>query len=789
MTSLTEKSIRTLELPIVLERLAQHAASEEAKEKCLASRPTSYLEDAILWQNQTSAARSMMGMRPAPSFSGLKRVGDSLKRAELGGMLNTRELLDIASVLRVARTLKDYGGKGDKNCLDGLFRLLQGNRFLEDKITSAIVSEEEISDNASPELSQLRRHMRQTSAKVRDTLNKYVSSPSFSKYLQDALITQRGGRFVVPVKAEHKSDVPGLVHDVSSSGATLFVEPMAVVNLNNDLRELEAREQKEIERILAEMSADCAGFGEGIASDYDALVALDCVFARGRLGAEMEAEEPLINEEGRLNLILAKHPLLERKSAVPITVRLGKEYDTLVITGPNTGGKTVTLKTVGLFSLMAACGLHIPASAGSEIPLWKAVYADIGDEQSIEQSLSTFSSHMTNIVGILREMESANAGRGALVLFDELGAGTDPVEGAALAVSIIQHIRRLGARVAATTHYAEMKTFALTVDGVENASCEFDVETLRPTYRLLTGIPGKSNAFAISRRLGLPDEIIEAAQNQVSTENVAFEDVLARLESQRQAMEAQRLETRRLLIEAEEDRKKAAELRAVLDKQREKATERAQAEARRIIEDTRQEAEEIIRELGRMKAAGAQGLDTDITAIRTRLNRAEDAAHPVIEATPLTPPPPSRPIKEGDTVRIISMGTKATVLELFPKESAALVLAGMLKVKTPLSELSLEEPEPVKQTAASSGSARSVGASLECDLRGQMSEEALLSMDLFLDGAIMSGLHTVTIIHGKGTGALRQAVHKSLRANKQVKGFRLGRYGEGESGVTIVELK
>lgn len=788
MTALMEKSIRTLELPTVLESLARYASSEEAKEQCLTLRPAAYLEDAALWQQQTSTSRSMMGMRPAPSFSGLTRVGESLKRAELGGVLNIRELLDIAAVLRIARNVKAYGGKDEKTCLDGFFRTLQGNRYLEDKITNAIVSEDEISDNASPELSQIRRHIRQASSKVRETLNKYVSSPNFSKYLQDALITQRGGRFVVPVKAEHKSDVPGLVHDVSSSGATLFVEPMAVVNLNNELRELEASEQKEIERILSELSAESAGFAEGITTDSDTLVALDGIFARGKLAAEMDAEEPIINDKGQLSLIMARHPLLERKSAIPITVRLGREYDTLVITGPNTGGKTVTLKTIGLLSLMAACGLHIPAASGSEVPLWTAVYADIGDEQSIEQSLSTFSSHMTNIVGILREMGTADAGRNALALFDELGAGTDPVEGAALAISIIQHIRQLGARVAATTHYAEIKTFALTTEGVENASCEFDVETLRPTYRLLTGIPGKSNAFAISSRLGLPESIIVTARGHVSTENAAFEDVLARLENQRQAMEAERLETRRLLLEAEEDRKKSAETRAVLEKQREKATERAQAEARRIIEETRHEAEDILRELGRLKAAGAQSLDTEITALRTRLNRAEDAAHPVTEE-PVPVVPLSRPLKAGDTVRILSMGMKATVLEPLPKEDAALVLAGMLKVKTPLADLTLETPEPVKPKAGATGSVRNTNASLECDLRGQTAEEALLSMDLFLDGAIMSGLHTVTVIHGKGTGALRQAVHKALRMHKQVKGFRLGRYGEGENGVTIVELK
>jgi DNA mismatch repair protein MutS2 len=793
LLSLYEKSIQTLELPAVLRQLASHAASDEAKENALALRPAAYFEDAVLTQKQTSAARHMTGLRPAPSFSGLKRVGDSLIRADLGGVLNTRELLDIAACLRVARSVKAYGasGKEEKNCLDSLFRLLEGNKFLEDKITGAIISEEEISDNASAEFASLRRQLRIASGKVRETLNKYVSSPSHTKYLQDALITQRGGRFVVPVKAEHRGDVPGLVHDVSSSGATLFIEPMAVVTLNNEIRETEAKEKKEIERILAELSADCASFREGILNDYDALVTLDGIFARAKLSYEMEAEEPALNQSGRLSLIASRHPLIPRKSAVPITVRLGTDFDTLVITGPNTGGKTVTLKTIGLLSLMAACGLHIPAGSGSEVPIWDAIYADIGDEQSIEQSLSTFSSHMTNIVGILGEIGEKSAGQGTLALFDELGAGTDPVEGAALAVSIIQHIRRLGAKVAATTHYAELKTFALTTDGVENASCEFDVETLRPTYRLLIGIPGKSNAFAISSRLGLPEEIIEAAKGHVSTENAAFEDILTRLEVQRQAMESDRAAAARFLAEARENDRKSAETRALLDKQREKATERASAEARGIIEQTRREADEILRELGRIKAQARTVSDEELTAVRTRLNRAEDAARPARETAPEEAPAPiTRPLKAGDTVQIISMGTKATVIEPPDKDSNVLALAGMLKIKVPLSDLALtEEAAPKKPVSSGGTAARRTSASLECDLRGMTGEEALLSMDLFLDGAVLSGLNAVTVIHGKGTGALRQAVHNALRHHKQVKSFRLGRFGEGENGVTIVELK
>ncbi|MCL2031325.1 MAG: Smr/MutS family protein, partial [Oscillospiraceae bacterium] len=483
------------------------------------------------------------------------------------------------------------------------------------------------------------------------------------------------------------------------------------------------------------------------------------------------------------------------ETAVPVTLRLGKDFDTLVITGPNTGGKTVTLKTIGLLSLMAARGLHIPADEGSEVPLWSAIYADIGDEQSIEQSLSTFSSHMTNIVGILDSVHAQpSPAPPPLILFDELGAGTDPVEGAALAVSIIQHARALGAKIAATTHYAELKAFALTTDGVENASCEFDVETLRPTYRLLIGVPGKSNAFAISSRLGLPHEIIEAARGQVSTENVAFEDVLTRLEAQRQAMETERAETARLLREAAGHEKRSAETRALLEKQRERAAERAQAEAKGILAATRQEAEEILRELGRLRAAGASVSTEELTAVRTRLNQAENAAGAA--APPDDPSPVStlRPqdVKPGGTVRIAGMGgVTATVLEPPDKDGNVLVLAGMLKINPHLSDLRPAESEKTAKPRSSdvSGAARRVDGSLECDLRGLTGEEALLSMDLFLDGAVMSGLHTVTVIHGKGTGALRQTVHKALRTHRQVKGFRLGRYGEGENGVTVVELK
>ncbi len=781
MNEHAEKSLRTLELPRILERLSTHASSEAAKEAALGLRPAKRLDEALVWQRQTSAARYLIGIRSAPSFSGVRPVGASLQRAELGGSLNTRELLDIAGVLRCARVVKAYAVE-DSTCLDGLFKQLQGNKHLEDKISGCILGEEELADNASPELASIRRHQRVTSGKVRETLQRYVSSPQYAKYLQDGIVTQRADRFVIPVKAEHRGDVPGLIHDVSSSGATLFVEPMAVVKLNNELRELGAKEAAEIERILAELTADCAAFGEGILRDYGALVALDGIFARGKLSSEQDGVEPKLSETGALLLRRARHPLLPARTAVPISLRLGEDFDTLVITGPNTGGKTVALKTIGLLSLMAACGLHIPADEDSCVPLWSAIYADVGDEQSIEQSLSTFSAHMSNIVSIL-----AVAGPRSLILFDELGAGTDPVEGAALAVSIIEHARRLGACVAATTHYAELKTFALTAKGVENASCEFDVETLMPTFKLLIGVPGKSNAFAISRRLGLNESIIEVAREQVSTENTSFEEVLAKLEINRQALERERTQVEVIRREIEEDRRVARELREQLDKQREKAGDRARLEARRIVEGARATIDELLRELSRMRTTAIT--NEEMVAIRQKLNEAEDALHLGSERELQKAEPISRKLVAGDRVEILSMGVKATVLEPPDKDNMVRLQAGILSVTAELGDLRLSEADQPAKVRHSVATPARAAAQPECDLRGMTVEEAILSLEMYMDTISLSGMQTVRIIHGKGTGALRSAVHKELRLMKFVKTFRLGRYGEGEDGVTVVEMK
>ena len=658
MSELFEKSMATLELPQVLALLADCAATLEGKERCLALRPLTDLDDVARAQEETSAAVKMLILRGSPGFSGVKPVSASLQRADMGGSLSTRELLDIASVLRCARGARDYGDSEEKTVISHLFRSLTPNRFLEDSITNSILSEEEIADSASSELASIRRHMRSTEARVRDILQRLISSNQ-SKYLQESIITIRSDRYVVPVKAEHKNAIPGLVHDVSSSGSTFFIEPMGVVKANNELRELAAREKKEIERILAELSAQCAAHKEDIGEDYTLLILLDTIFARGQLSLKMEASQPGLSER-YLRLRGARHPLLDKKKAVANDLELGDRFDTLVITGPNTGGKTVTLKTLGLITLMAQCGLHIPAKSDSTVRVFRRVLSDIGDEQSIAQSLSTFSSHMTNIVGILKEADGQT-----LILFDELGAGTDPVEGAALAAAVIESARELGALVAATTHYAELKVYAMTTPGVENASCEFNVDTLAPTYRLVMGIPGKSNAFAISRRLGLPEEIIDRAAARLDAENVRFEDVLTKLDQQRQEMEKDRAEARRLKLEMEQSAGKAREYRKRLEEERSKVVEKAQSEARAIIQEARDASDLALSELKELKKR--QDLDwQQVNDGRAEARRLLNEAERSIGGAAQEPeaPPPTRPARAGDTVELVSMGTRASVLSV-----------------------------------------------------------------------------------------------------------------------------
>ena len=610
--------------------------------------------------------------------------------------------------------------------------------------------------------------------------------------MQEAIITQRDGRFVVPVKAEFRGSMPGLVHDVSSSGATIFVEPMGVVQANNELKELEAKEKKEIERILRALSAEAAGCHNDILSDYDMLVRLDLIFARGQLSYKMNATRPEIRRDGSICLRYARHPLLDSGRAVPITIELGQKFDTLVITGPNTGGKTVSLKTLGLLTLMAQCGLHIPADDRSAVSVFDRVLADIGDEQSIEQSLSTFSAHMVNIVKILEEADGHS-----LILFDELGAGTDPIEGAALAIAIIQHVRERGGKVAATTHYAELKTFAMTTQGVENASCEFDVETLRPTYKLLIGIPGKSNAFAISQRLGLDPAVIETAKAQMDSESIRFEDVLTQLEEKRQRLEKDQTEAERLRSQRETDAKKAHEFREQMERAKENARTRGEAEARRIVREARAQADAIFEELAELrkqqeKAASWQNVNDARAAIRGKLNQMEEELRFEVEKEPI--PAPSRPIREGDLVEL--GGTRKQAVVTAVNGDKLQLLAGNMKLTVKAGEVrliedaeSLVKREAKKRAAATVQLAGARAAVNELDIRGLMTDEADLQVERFLDSAVLGKLNIVTIIHGKGTGALRKAVHQQLKRHPSVKSFRLGRYGEGEDGVTVVELK
>ena len=791
MSELYEKSLKKLELDQILGLLADCAGSQEGKEACLGLRPTSDLEDVQAMLDETSAASDLCTRKGNPNFGDVKDVTASLERADRGGSLQPKELLGIAGVLRCARNIKAYASEDEKTTiLDTLFAALTPNKYLEDKIFGAILSEEEIADNASPALSDIRRHMRIQAGKIRDSLQKVIASPAYSKFLREPIITIRQGRYVVPVKSECRNDVPGLVHDVSSSGSTFFIEPMSAVNANNALRELEIKEKKEIERILAELSAEAAAHAEDIVDSFHMLVRLDVIFAKAKLAYRMRAWAPLMNDQGKVELRNARHPLIDPKAVVPISLRLGTDFDTMIITGPNTGGKTVTLKTVGLLTLMAECGLHIPAGDGSCLSTFDAILADIGDEQSIAQSLSTFSSHMRTIVDVVEKCDDRT-----LVLFDELGAGTDPAEGAALATAIIEFCRKMGSRVVATTHYAELKLYAMRTKGVINASCEFDVETLRPTYKLLIGVPGKSNAFAISRKLGLSEEILKEADDLVDKSDKDFEDVLSQLEQQRQQMEVARIEAERLRKQTEKIKQQSEEYNAQIQKEREKAMAAARAEAQSIIEDARRTANAAADELKALRkqlqdSADTTGINQRQAEIRRSLNEA--AANLRVKQPQKERPEPKRGVLVGDTVELLKLGTKANVIAI-NKDGTYQLQAGIFKMTVKPDEVYLLEAEnPYKQKGgrpAHSGREMKMAAmSSEVDLRGMDSVEAICVMERYLDEAMRSNLSSVRIIHGKGTGVLRTAVHQALRKNKFVKKYRLGVYGEGEDGVTIAEF-
>ena len=791
MSALYEKSQHKLELDQVLSLLAQCAGSPDGKDACLHIQPSSDLEDVKALLDETTAAVDLCTKKGNPAFGDVTDVSFSLDRADKGGSLQPKELLSIGAVLRCSRTVKSYvSDDEEQSVLHPYFKMLVANKYLEDRILGAILSEEQIADNASPALSDIRRHIKIQSGKIKDSLQKIISSPAYSKFLREPIITIRQGRYVVPVKSECKNDIPGLVHDVSATGSTYFVEPMSAVNANNALKELEIQEKKEIDRILAELSAEAASHKEEINQNYHILIKLDVVFAKAKLAYRMNAWAPIMNDAGKIDLRKARHPLIDSKKVVPISVRLGTDFDTMIITGPNTGGKTVTLKTVGLLTLMAECGLHIPAGDGSELSTFDTILADIGDEQSIAQSLSTFSSHMRTIVDIV-----ANCDSKTLVLFDELGAGTDPAEGAALAMALIEFCRKMGAQVLATTHYAELKLYAMRTKGVINASCEFDVETLQPTYKLLIGIPGKSNAFAISRKLGLSEDIIKEASDLVGKNDRDFEDVLSQLEQQRQQMEHARLEAERLRYETAQMNRQSEEFNQKLQAQREKLLEQARTEAKAIIEDARRTANFASEEIKAIKkqlseSADTAGINQRQTELRKALNETEDRIS--ANQKKVKRPEPTRQIMIGDTVELLKLGTKASVIAI-NKDGSYQLQAGVLKLSAKPDEVYLLEQEnPYQQKGgrpAHSGRQMNLNATAsEVDLRGMDSIEAICVLERYLDEAMRGRLPNVRIIHGKGTGVLRAAVHQSLKKNKFVKSYRLGVYGEGEDGVTIAEF-
>ncbi len=795
-----ERDYRALELDKILDRLAAETCCEGAADLARSLRPATDLALVQRLVDETDDACRLMAGYGSPSFGRLSNVTNALRRAEAGASLALGEFLRIAEVLRVIRSLAEWRAHcaGVSTVLDDRFAVLTPNKYLESRISAVVVNEEEVADTASPALADIRRRMRAASARVREQLDKLVRSVAYAKALQEPIVTIRGGRFVVPVKAEHRGEIAGLVHDSSASGATVFVEPMGVVEANNDLKVLRSKEEAEIERILLELSVEVGGFATAIIADYTMLLELNVIFAKGQLAYKMKAMKPLLSDDGNVLLRHARHPLIDPKKIVPIDVELGGEFDTLVVTGPNTGGKTVTLKTLGLLTLMTMCGILPPVSDGSRLSVFRRVLVDIGDEQSIEQSLSTFSSHMTNVIRILGETDERS-----LVLLDELGAGTDPVEGAALAVAILESLRQKGARIGATTHYAELKAYAISTPGVENASCEFDVASLRPTYRLLIGVPGRSNAFAITEKLGMDESVVAHARSLVSGDDRRLEAVVTDLDTRRQALETQIAETKEAKVRAEHAARQAEDTLADIDTRRQKEIDSARREAARIVEKARHEAQQLMDELDELRrkkesAEFAQKTRAAKSELRSRLRRMDEAIDPVHEPQVNDGYVLPRLVCAGDRVQLMDMGMQAVVMSAADDKGMVEVQAGAIRTRTPLTNLRLFESHREEKRATKGQPKPRVGgltsrmersAVTDLDLRGQTSEEALLEVDRFLDNAVLCGLERVTIIHGKGTGALRAAIHAHLKGHRQVKSYRLGVYGEGETGVTVVELK
>ena len=790
---INERSLRVLEFVKIRAQLTEYTVSELGAEIARTLTPSSDLKEILAWQQETEEAHVLLSYFGGHPLAPFGDVRSSLRIAQIGGTLSPKALLEVASCMRVSRSARAQLVTDRENTphITAVASRLTTCRALEDEIASAILSEDEISDHASPELAEIRRGMRRCNERVREKLNSMIHSQAFQKYLQDAIITMRQDRYVLPVKQEYRQNVPGIVHDQSSTGATVFIEPMAVVEIGNELKQYIAREKAEIERILHDLSAQIAPEADNLSENLNILARLDFAFAKAALSRAMFGCAPKINEEGRVRLIRARHPLIDPEKVVPSDLWLGEDFTTLVITGPNTGGKTVTLKTVGLFTLMAQAGLHVPADLGTELSVFDDVFADIGDEQSIEQSLSTFSSHMKNIVGILE-----NVTERSLVLFDELGAGTDPTEGAALAQAILSTLLTRSIRTMATTHYSELKEYALTTPGVENASVEFDISTLRPTYRLSIGIPGKSNAFEISRKLGLSETIIDSAKELLSHEAVRFEDVIANAEYHRQIAERERQIAEEARAEMVRIRDQAEKERKQLEEQREKALRKSKDEARRILENARREAEEIVSELKRMRRE-SNAPEHEVQKLKQRLNEGIDSMSEALKAPVERFTPPPKDVKPGTRVRIVNLNTEATVLKSPDDKGEVQVQAGVMKMKVHISQLAAVTKQA---DGANAGKKKSGGANAhvniatrevrtELDVRGMLVEEALQEVDKFLDDAVLSSLGEVYIIHGKGTGALRAGVQQNLKRNPRVKSFRLGRYGEGEDGVTVVTLK
>lgn len=790
----TSKHFEALELGAVLEMLGNEASSEDAKDAAVSLNPVNDLSQAQFLLSQTEDAFSLIARFGGPSFSGLNNVNNAVSRAAAGGELNTAELLRIGSTLRAVRSLYEWYGhcSGVSTSLYTLFDSITVNKYLEEKIFSVIVSEEEIADRASDELFEIRRKIRAKSNSVREKLDSIIHSTHYQKFLQEPIVTQRSGRYVVPVKAEHRADVPGLVHDMSSSGATVFIEPVSVVDANNEIKILESREREEIKRILYELSLEAGNFSESIKHSYESAVQIDLIFAKARLAYKMKATMPLLNKDGKILLKKARHPLLDAHSVVPVDISLGGEFDTLVITGPNTGGKTVSIKTIGLLSLMAMCGLLIPAADRSEIAVFDNILVDVGDEQSIQQNLSTFSAHMVNIIDIMKQ-----AGANSLVLIDELGAGTDPVEGAALAVAIIEKLRSKGAKIAATTHYAELKAYALETPGVMNGSCEFDVDTLRPTYRLLIGVPGRSNAFAISEHLGMEKSVIDEAKRLVNNETKSFEAVLQKLEETRRELEKEKEKAQRATEAADRMRRKAQSEKDRAAQLRDNELEKAKREAEKIIASAKRQSSDFLLHLEQLKKEADSNNATETARktrreIKNRLGEMEDTVNPRKLADEWDEDYKlPRPVVPGDAVVIRSIG-EGEVLEV--NKNNVLVKSGMLKTRVKMSDLRLiKKKEPPKQSKPSllyrTSSKADSDISTEIDLRGKTVDEALHDLSLFIDKCVLLNLHEIRIIHGKGTGALRAAVQEDLRRHPNIADYRLGVYGEGENGVTIAHLK